>query len=91
MLNSIFNMNLVEIFSSLGNAVTNSLLVSKQNTSKLIMMHEGIGSPIKVKTTIEWLIGKLYVVKSKENHCYGDSKGANQLQRGEAIVNILAI
>lgn len=55
------------------------------------MMHEGIGSPIKVKTTIEWLIGKLYVVKSKENHCYGDSKGANQLQRGEAIVNILAI
>lgn len=55
------------------------------------MMHEGIGSPIKVKTTAEWLIDMLYVVKCMENHCFGDSKGANQLQRGEAIVNILAI
>lgn len=51
----------------------------------------GNRSPIKVKTTTEWLIGKLYVVKSMENHCFGDSKGANQLQRGEAIVKILAI
>lgn len=44
-----------------------------------------------MKATTEWLIGKLYVVKSMENYCAGDSKGANQLQRGEAIVNILAI
>lgn len=51
----------------------------------------GNRSPIKVKTTTEWLIGKLYVVKSMENYCFGDRKGANQLQRGEAIVNILAI
>ena len=70
---------------------TNSLLVSSHSSPKLIMMHEGIGSPIKVKTTAEWLIDMLYVVKCMENHCFGDSKGANQLQRGEAIVNILAI
>ena len=71
-----------------GNKLINSI---KAEHVKANNDARGNRSPIKVKTTTEWLIGKIYMVKSMENHCFGDSKGANQLQRGEAIVKILAI
>lgn len=83
----------MEIHSALENVEKGNKLINSIKAEHVKANNDARGnrSPIKVKTTTEWLIGKIYMVKSMENHCFGDSKGANQLQRGEAIVKILAI
>lgn len=83
----------MEIHSALENVEKGNKLINSIKAEHVKANNDARGNriPIKLKSNTEWLIGKLYVVKSMENHCFGDCKGANQLQRGEAIVKILAI